>query len=160
MPESIERRAYRIDDLPSEVADAIEKSAMDSSHSHLNALLDRRERQAMSGVIVLLIGDKLEEIRKLCRLHDVCKLEAFGSVMRQDFDPRRSDIDMLVEFYPRLASSFANFLALKDALEGLLGRRVDLFELRAIRNRRLRRHIEESKSPVYVSPPDAAKNAQ
>jgi uncharacterized protein len=148
MPESIERRAYRIDDLPSEVADAIEKSAMDSSHGHLDALLDGQGRHAMSGVIVPLIGDKLEEIRKLCRLHNVRKLEAFGSVIRQDFDPQRSDVDMLVEFYPRLASSFVNFLALKDALEGLLGRRVDLFELRAIRNRRLRRHIEESKSPV------------
>ena len=97
-----------------------------------------------------LIEDNLEEIRRLCRLHGVRKLEVFGSVLREDFDPQRSDVDLLVEFEPQVANSLANFLDLREALEGLFGRRVDLVELRAIRNRRLRRHIEQSKSPVYA----------
>jgi uncharacterized protein len=98
-----------------------------------------------------LIEDNLEEIGRLCRLHGVRKLEAFGSILRQDFDPQRSDVDVLVEFQPQVANSFSNFLDLKEVLESLFGRRVDLVELRAIRNRRLRHHIEQSKSPVYAA---------
>jgi uncharacterized protein len=98
-----------------------------------------------------LIEDNLEEIGRLCRLHGVRKLEVFGSILREDFDPERSDVDVLVEFAPQAANSFANFLQLKEALEGLFARRVDLVELRAIRNRRLRHYIEQSKSPVYAA---------
>ncbi len=98
-----------------------------------------------------LIDDNLEHISRLCRLYGVRKLELFGSILRPDFDPDRSDVDLLVEFEPQVADSFANFLDLKEALEGLLGRRVDLVELRAIRNRRLRHYIEQSKSPVYAA---------
>ena len=98
-----------------------------------------------------LIEDNLEQIGRLCRLYGVRKLELFGSILRPDFDPARSDVDLLVEFQPQVADSFANFLDLKEALEALLGRRVDLVELRAIRNRRLRYHIEQSKSPLYAA---------
>jgi uncharacterized protein len=99
----------------------------------------------------LLIKENLEQIGRLCRLYGVRKLELFGSILRPDFDPVRSDVDLLVEFQPQVASSFANFLDLKDALEDLFGRHVDLLELRAIRNRRLRHHIEQSKSPLYAA---------
>jgi uncharacterized protein len=98
-----------------------------------------------------LIDDNLEEIGRLCRLHGVRKLEVFGSILRNDFDPQRSDVDVLVEFEPRVANSFANFLDLKEALEGLFGRPVDMVELHAVRNRRLRRYIEQSRSPVYAA---------
>ena len=98
-----------------------------------------------------LIDDNLDEIGRLCRLHGVRKLEVFGSVLRSDFDPQRSDVDVLVEFESQVASSFANFLDFKEALERLLGRPVDLVELQAVRNRRLRHYIEQSKSPVYAA---------
>ena len=98
-----------------------------------------------------LIDDNLEQIGRLCRLYGVRKLELFGSILRPDFDPERSDVDLLVEFEPQVAGSFTNFLDLKEALEGLLGRRVDLVELGAIRNRRLRHHIEHSKSAIYAA---------
>ena len=104
-----------------------------------------------SGAMSPLIEDNLEAIGRLCRLYGVRKLELFGSILRQDFDPEHSDVDLLVEFDPRVADSFANFLDLKEALEQLLGRPVDLVELRAIRNRRLRHHIEQSKSPLYAA---------
>ena len=98
-----------------------------------------------------LIEENLEEIGRLCRLHGVRKLEVFGSILRQDFDPQRSDVDVLVEYQLQAANSFSNFLDLKEALESLFGRRADLVELRAIRNRRLRHHIEQSKSSVYAA---------
>jgi uncharacterized protein len=98
-----------------------------------------------------LIADNLEEIGRLCRLHGVRRLEVFGSILRRDFDPLRSDVDVVVEFEPQVADSFANFLDLKEALESVFGRPVDLVELRAIRNRRLRYYIEQSKSPIYAA---------
>jgi predicted nucleotidyltransferase len=54
-----------------------------------------------------LIEDNLDEIGRLCRVHGVRRLEVFGSILRSDFDPQRSDVDVLVEFEPRVASSFA-----------------------------------------------------
>jgi hypothetical protein len=96
-----------------------------------------------------LIENNRGAITELCRLHGVSRLEAFGSILRDDFDTGRSDVDILVEFDPSVAASFTNFLNLKESLEALFRRSVDLVELRAIRNRRLRRYIEQSKSPIY-----------
>ena len=39
---AFERRAYRIGDLPTEIADAIERSKMAPAHDHLNKLLDEK----------------------------------------------------------------------------------------------------------------------
>lgn len=98
-----------------------------------------------------LIENNREVIARLCRRHGVRRLEVFGSILSEDFDVERSDIDALVEFESEVAVSFSNFLDLKEALEVLFGRPVDLLELSAIRNRRLRHHIEQSKAPVYAA---------
>ena len=109
-----------------------------------------------SGAMSPLIEDNLEAIGRLCRLYSVCKLELFGSILRQDFDPEHSDVDLFVEFEPRAADNFPNFLDLNEALEELLERPVDLVELRTIRSRRLRHHVEQSKSSVAVRRPLAS----
>ena len=45
------------------------------------------------------IATRNEEVAKLCRRHGVSRLEIFGSDARgTDFDPARSDADLLVEF--------------------------------------------------------------
>jgi uncharacterized protein len=95
-----------------------------------------------------LIDDNRQAISDLCRRHGVRRLEAFGSILRGDFDAD-SDVDIVVEFDPTAAGSFQNFLSLKESLEALLGRSVDLVELHAVRNRRLRYYIEKSRSPIY-----------
>lgn len=96
-----------------------------------------------------LIENNRVAIEALCRRHGVRALAVFGSILRDDFDTERSDVDVLVEFEADVAGSFSNFLDLKESLEKILGRSVDLMEPRAIRNRRLRYYIERSKSPVY-----------
>lgn len=55
-------------------------------------------------------------------------LSVFGSVLRDDFDPDRSDIDVLVEFAPeanRLLSYFS-LARVGFELEGILKHPVDL----------------------------------
>lgn len=51
-----------------------------------------------------LIENNREAIVRLCRLHGVKRLEAFGSILREDFDTGRSDVDILVEFEPPVAA--------------------------------------------------------
>ena len=40
---ALERRAYRLSELPAEIADAIEASKMNPAHDHLNALLKEQK---------------------------------------------------------------------------------------------------------------------
>jgi hypothetical protein len=98
-----------------------------------------------------LIENNHDAIARLCRQYGVQRLEVFGSILGDEFDAGRSDIDILVEFQPHVANSFTNYLDLKEALEATFERPVDLVELRAIRNRRLRYYIEQSKLPVYAA---------
>jgi predicted nucleotidyltransferase len=45
-----------------------------------------------------LVENNREAIAKLCRRHGARKLEVFGSILRDDFDTERSNVDVLVEF--------------------------------------------------------------
>jgi predicted nucleotidyltransferase len=92
-----------------------------------------------------------EELRALCRRFFVRRLDLFCPAARDDFDPEHSDIDFLVEFdrgHPD-ALSFDTYFALKEALEALLLRSVDLVEPGAVRNPYLKTSIEGSREPVF-----------
>jgi predicted nucleotidyltransferase len=92
-----------------------------------------------------------EEMRALCRRFHVRRLDLFGSAARGDFDPEQSDVDFLVEFdrgHPD-ALSLKAYFGLKEALENLLGRSVDLVEPGAMRNPYLKASIERSREPVF-----------
>ncbi len=39
-----------------------------------------------------------EKIAEFCRARGIQRLSLFGSVLRGDFDPARSDVDVLAEF--------------------------------------------------------------
>ncbi len=41
-----------------------------------------------------------ERFGEFCRARGIRKLSLFGSVLRKDFDPGRSDVDVLAEFEP------------------------------------------------------------
>jgi uncharacterized protein len=93
-----------------------------------------------------------EELHALCRRFHVRRLDLFGSAARGDFDPDRSDFDFVVEF-DRSAPQhpFDAYFGLKEELEGLLGRKVDLVELSAVRNPYLKASIEQSRENVYAA---------
>jgi len=92
----------------------------------------------------------LRGVRSLCRRYAVRKLGAFGSVLRDDFDPKRSDVDLVVEFgRSRTYGPADQYFRFKAALERLLRREVDLIELRAMPASRLKRSIERTQVPVY-----------
>ena len=75
-----------------------------------------------------------EAIAAVCRAHSVQRLRLFGSATSARFDPRRSDIDVLVEFAAGVSDPFAAYFGLKEDLERLLGRGVDVVMASAVRN--------------------------
>jgi len=65
-------------------------------------------------------------VAALCRRHHIRRLSLFGSVLRDDFDPERSDIDILVEFDEHATKSLFTLIRIQDQLSAMLGREVDL----------------------------------
>ena len=93
-----------------------------------------------------------EALAELCRRYHVRRLAAFGSILREDFDPERSDADFLVEFEPISAAEEAeNYFALREELVNLLGRQVDLVMDGAIRNPYILKNIREQQQVLYAA---------
>jgi uncharacterized protein len=102
---------------------------------------------------VPLITEHLEAIRALCREFGVARLEVFGSVCTDEFDPERSDIDFLID-YPEdyeVGPWLGRFFDLKDRLETLLGRSVDLGMIGAGRNTYFIRSMNETHQLVFAA---------
>jgi uncharacterized protein len=68
----------------------------------------------------------IEPLAAICRNYGVARLSLFGSVLRDDYDPQRSDIDLLVEFLPGARRSLFTLLRMQRDLSDLFGREVDL----------------------------------
>ena len=98
-----------------------------------------------------LLQENLVKIRELCNAHHVMSLHAFGSILRQDFGPQ-SDVDFLVVFDRSHGQrAFAQFFGFNEALEALLGRKVDLVSSRSIHNPFFQHEIDETKQPIYAA---------
>lgn len=64
-------------------------------------------------------------IAQLARTYDLAHLGVFGSAVRSDFRPE-SDVDVLVSFQPSAPASVFDLVDLRDALEALFNRDVDV----------------------------------
>ena len=98
------------------------------------------------------IAEKLDALADICRRHGVSRLEVFGSATRDDFDSASSDADFLVTFQPAARSDIGALDDLKESLEALLGRPVDLVERETVetsRNFIRRRAILREARTVY-----------
>ena len=67
-----------------------------------------------------------EKISTFCRARGIRKLSFFGSVLRNDFDPARSDVDVLAEFEPGALHGVGfRYFGYGEELAAILGRKVD-----------------------------------
>jgi predicted nucleotidyltransferase len=99
-----------------------------------------------------IIETNREALAAICRRYGVARLEAFGSVTDDRFDPQRSDIDFLVDFDPDGEPNlFHRYFGLKEDLESLLGRAVDLVMLGALRNPYFIDSVNKTRQPVYAA---------
>lgn len=88
------------------------------------------------------VVDKLRRHRDLFDRFGVKAASLFGSVVRDEAKPL-SDVDLMVEFHPGQPGGLFRYVELKHALEGLLGRPVDLITKGHIKPRLKRRILEE-----------------
>lgn len=98
-----------------------------------------------------LIELNIQNIIALCRRYKVKTLAVFGSILTDRFNDS-SDIDLLVDFEKINPNEFdyvSNYFGLRDALESLLNRKVDLIESKGIRNKYLIENINRTKQTIY-----------
>ena len=99
-----------------------------------------------------IIDARRKEIAELCYQFHVLRLDLFGSASQGDFDPSRSDVDLLVEFGPsEELKALDQYFGLKEALEELLDRPVDLVVSSAVTNPYIRKSIEETRESLYAA---------
>lgn len=98
-----------------------------------------------------VLESHLAEIPELCRRYGVARLELFGSAAGDTFDPQRSDLDFLVEFDADPLRLFDRYFGLKESLEALYGRRVDLVTAGSLRNRYFIEAVNQSRRLVYAA---------
>jgi predicted nucleotidyltransferase len=97
-----------------------------------------------------LLDARRDEILYLCQRYGVRSLAVFGSVLGQDFDPDRGEIDLAVEFAPSVEGATGRrYFDFKADLETLLKCRIDLVELNAMPGSRLRRSIIGAQTLLY-----------
>jgi len=93
-----------------------------------------------------------EGLEKLCRRYRIARLEVFGSFARGDAEPD-SDLDVLVTFEGGVRIGLG-FIALKQDLERLVGRPVDLLTRTSVErspNKYFRRYVLEHTERLYES---------
>ncbi len=93
----------------------------------------------------------LERIAAFCRKWFVRELALFGSILRDDFRPEASDVDVLVRFFPGAVLPGWGTVDMKLELEDMLGRQVDIVEARMIENPFRRRSIFAGARTVYAA---------
>ncbi|PON18921.1 DNA polymerase subunit beta [Candidatus Entotheonella serta] len=89
------------------------------------------------------------ELNAICQEFELQQLDLIGSAVRDDFSPE-SDIDVLVTFQGD-ENLVYRFFCLKDRLEQLFGRKVDVIEERAIRNPYFKRAVNHDRIPIYAA---------
>ena len=73
----------------------------------------------------------IDKIEVFCKQWDVAEMSLFGSVLRSDFTSA-SDVDVLVSFADDARHGLFDMVRMRDELESILQRKVDLVSKRAI----------------------------
>jgi predicted nucleotidyltransferase len=100
-----------------------------------------------------MVEDKKVEIATACQHYGVERLDLFGSATGEEFDPARSDLDFVVSFERREPPNlFDRYFGLKEDLENLFGREVDLVMEGALRkDRRFAEGVNQRRVALYAA---------
>jgi predicted nucleotidyltransferase len=113
-------------------------------HSKKNLNLDQQTKRSMQ-----ISSNNIEVIKQICKEHKVKNFSAIGSVLTDRFSPA-SDIDFVVDFNENDPIKYTDlYFRLKDSLERLFNREIDLIEARGIKNSFFKKEIDESKVVIY-----------
>ena|ERR1043165_3160996 len=93
--------------------------------------------------ILARLNCPLEALEELCKEYDVTELSVFGSIVRDDFDAAKSDIDFMVVFHPDSKLDLGGYFELEEKLSELVHRKVDL-----VSKASMRRHWHDAILPT------------
>jgi len=100
----------------------------------------------------VVVESKRAEIAALCARLGVRRLDLFGSATGDAFDQARSDVDFVYELGREPGEGYVDaFFSLKEGLEALLGRRVDLVARSSLENPYFRAEVERTQEPLYAA---------
>lgn len=88
-------------------------------------------------------------IAELCRRARVCRLDLIGPAASGDC-PGQGEVDVLVRFQRDGGELFNRFFDLKEGLEQVFGRMVDVTVEETVRNPELWQSIEHSRRTIYA----------
>lgn len=101
--------------------------------------------------MIALIEERRAQMAALCRSAGVRRLDVFGSAVRDDFSPSTSDLDFVVEFDATRPTEYADaYFTLKEGLETMFGRQVDLVAEKSLVNPYFRDRIASERQTVYA----------
>ena len=95
----------------------------------------------------------MDEIEVFCHKWQIIELALFGSVLRDDFN-YDSDIDVLVSFAPNAKRGLTETMQMRDELETIFERKVDLIVKAAIKRSKnwlRQKNILESAKVIYAA---------
>jgi uncharacterized protein len=99
-----------------------------------------------------MLTDHHDAVAALCRRASARRLDVFGSAARPDFDAQHSDLDFVVVFDDLPPVEYSNaYFALKEGLELIFARPVDLIVERAIRNPHFKSRVQAERQSVYAA---------
>ena len=99
-----------------------------------------------------LTKPQLAAITAACSRHHVARLYVFGSLLRPDYRPGESDIDLLVEFKTLQPTELVDaYFGLEEQLTDSLGTAVDLVMATARRNAIVQADIDATKQLLYAA---------
>jgi predicted nucleotidyltransferase len=95
-----------------------------------------------------------DKIADFCRKWKITEFALFGSVLRDDFQQDRSDIDVLVSFDQDAHWTLFDLVDVEDSLSVLFARKVDLIEKQSIEkslNYLRKKEILQSYRVIYAT---------
>jgi Predicted nucleotidyltransferases len=94
-----------------------------------------------------------DTIEELCRKWRIKELSLFGSVLTDEFRPD-SDVDVLITFEepkPDLGPWGGAWETMREDLQAVFGRKIDLVEKKLVRNPFRRHHILTTRRVIYAA---------
>jgi predicted nucleotidyltransferase len=94
-----------------------------------------------------------QAVERFCRKWGIRELALFGSVLTGEFRPD-SDVDVLITFSeprPDLGPWGENLDTMREELETMFGRRVDLVQKKLVKNPFRRHHILTTRRIIYAA---------
>jgi hypothetical protein len=102
--------------------------------------------------MILLVQNNIEKLKQISCEHSVAELFLFGSAASGYFGDQ-SDLDFAVIFKEQLSPLEHGdaFFALKDDLESLFSREIDLISYRVVKNPIFKSELDRTKISLYAA---------